>query len=121
MPYILAEPYVFCEYNPSKTNPEWTYVCKAKFFNKMGQNFIWYHDPPAAVPFMVKMKQVLHDNFIFNAITSIDLLPILFGGYKDISPRVLIQSHHDIMLQEISRCEILEYTEDTYSMDLMFE
>ena len=67
------------------------------------------------------MKPVIHANLTLNGITDINRLPILFGGYKDISPRILIQSHHDIMLQEISRCEILEYTEDTYSMDLMFE
>eukprot|EP00978_Attheya_sp_CCMP212_P034640 scaffold146167_cov65-Attheya_sp.AAC.5 len=42
-------------------------------------------------------------------------------GYKDTSSRLLIESHHDLMLQEISRREILEYTEDTYGIDPMFE
>ena len=37
------------------------------------------------------------------------------------SSRIFIQSHHDPMLQEISCHEILEYIEDTYGMDRMFE
>jgi hypothetical protein len=37
------------------------------------------------------------------------------------SPRLLIESNHDLMLQEISRREILEYTEDTYGIDTTFE
>ena len=65
----------------------------------MCQNSIWYHDPPETLPVMVKMKQVIHDNLTFNGITSMNLLPLRFGGYKDMIPRLLIQSHHDIMLQ----------------------
>ena len=67
------------------------------------------------------MKQVIHANLTLNGITDINRLPILFGGYKDTSPHILIQSHNDLMLQEISRCEILEYTEDTYATDRTFE
>ena len=71
---------------------------------------IWYHDPPTTLPTMVKMKKVIHANLTFNCITSMTLLTLLFGGYKDMSPLLFIQSHHDLMPQEISRREILEYT-----------
>jgi hypothetical protein len=33
------------------------------------------------------------------------------------NPRHLIESQHDTMLQEISRREILEYTEDSYNVE----
>eukprot|EP00978_Attheya_sp_CCMP212_P013312 scaffold33437_cov68-Attheya_sp.AAC.7 len=121
MPYVLAEPYICYEYNPPQIIPQGTYVCKAKLLNPMGPSSFWYHEPPATLPVMIKMKQVIHANLTFNGITAMNRLPLQFRGFKDISPRLLIESHHDLMLQEISRCEILEYTEDTYGIDPMFE
>ena len=44
------------------------------------------------------------------------LLHILWAD-KDVIPRFLIKSHHDIMLQEITCCEIFDYREDTYGID----
>jgi hypothetical protein len=87
----------------------------------MGHSSFWYHDPPEILPVMVKMKQVIHANLTFKGITATNRLPLRFGGYKDMSPRLLIESNHDLMLQEISRREILEYTEDTYGIDTTFE
>ena len=69
----------------------------------MGKKSIWYHYPPTTLPVMIKMKQVIHTNLTLNGITAINKLPLRFGGYKDTSLRLLIQSHQDLMLQEISR------------------
>eukprot|EP00978_Attheya_sp_CCMP212_P027714 scaffold93477_cov76-Attheya_sp.AAC.1 len=121
MPYIPAEPYICYEYNPPQIIPQGTYVCNTKFLNPMGPSSFWYHEPPATLPVMVKMKQVIHANLTFNGITATNRLPQRFRGFKDMGPRLLIESHHDLMLQEISRREILEYTEDTYGIDPTFE
>ena len=45
---------------------------KAKFLNPVGQNSIWYHDPPATLPMMVKIKQVIHANLTFNGTTAMN-------------------------------------------------
>jgi hypothetical protein len=63
---------------------------------------------------MVKMKQVIHANLTFTGITAINRLPHRMRGYKDMSPRLLIKSHHDLMLQEIARREVLEYRDDLW-------
>ena len=52
---------------------------------------------------MVKMKQVIHAKLISNVITAMNRLTLRFGGYKYMSPRLLIQSNYDLMLQETSR------------------
>ena len=65
---------------------EGTYVYKAKFLNPMGQNSIWYHDPPATLPVMFKMKQVINSTLTFNGITDMNQLPLRFGSYKDTIP-----------------------------------
>ena len=67
------------------------------------------------------MKQVIHDNLKFSGITDMNRLPLQFGSYKDMITQLLIKSHHDLMLQEIYRHEILEYTEDNYGMEQTFE
>jgi hypothetical protein len=83
----------------------------------MGPSSFWYHEPPTTLPVMVKMKQVIHANLTFQEITPIHRLPQRFVGYKNMNPRHLIESQHDTMLQEISRREILEYTEDSYNVE----
>eukprot|EP00978_Attheya_sp_CCMP212_P034639 scaffold146167_cov65-Attheya_sp.AAC.4 len=75
MPYVLAEPYICYEYNPPQIVPEGIYVCKAKFLNPLGPNTFWYHDPPTALPVMVKMKQVIHANLTFTDISASNRLP----------------------------------------------
>eukprot|EP00978_Attheya_sp_CCMP212_P035286 scaffold152542_cov30-Attheya_sp.AAC.1 len=67
------------------------------------------------------MKQVIHTNLTFTGITAINRLPHRMRGYKDMSPRLLSESHHDLMLQEIAHREVLEYREDTYGIDRMSE
>ena len=116
-PYVLDEPYICHEYSPPQVIPEGTYVCRASFLNPMGPSSFWYHEPPTTLPVMVKMKQVIHANLTFQEITPIHRLPQRFVGYKNMNPRHLIESQHDTMLQEISRREILEYTEDAYNVE----
>ena len=121
MPYILAEPYICNEYTPPQIIPQGTFVCKAQFLNPLGTNTFWYHDPPSPLPVMVKMKQVIHANLLFTSVSSNNRLPHRFQGYKDMSPRLLIETNHDLMIQEISRREVLEYSEDAYGVDQTFE
>eukprot|EP00978_Attheya_sp_CCMP212_P046924 scaffold420461_cov35-Attheya_sp.AAC.1 len=102
MAYVLAEPY-------------------GEVFKSIGSKYFWYHDPPTTLPVMVKMKQVIHANLTCTGITAIKWLPHRMWGYKDLSPRLLIESHHDLMLQQIACREVLEYREDTYGIDRTFK
>ena len=67
--------------------------------NPIGQNSVWYPDPTTTLPMMLKTKQVIHATLEFNGTTVMNRLPLRFWGYKDMSLRILIQSHHDLMLQ----------------------
>ena len=89
--------------------------------NPLGTNSFWYHDPPEALPLMVKLKQVIHANLTFNGITAPNTLPHQLCGYKYMSPHFLIKSHQDINLNEITHREILDHREDSYGINRTFE
>ena len=96
-------------------------MCKAEFLYPLDTKSFWYHDLPEELPVMVKLKQVIHENLMFNGTTAINTLPHLLCSYRYMSPHFLIKSHQDIKLKEITHREILDYREDSYGINQTLE
>ena len=57
--YNLQERYTCHEFDTSVIITEGELVCPAKFMTPTRKTFYWYHDPYEAIPFTVKLKQVV--------------------------------------------------------------
>ena len=77
--YALQEKYTCHEFDTPVIITEDELVCPAKFITPMRKTSYWYHDPDDAIPFMLKLKQVLmpYNEFIRDKNTT-DKLPSRF-------------------------------------------
>ena len=121
--YTLQEKYKRHEFNPPVIIPEGELVFPAKFMTPMEKTSHWYHEKNEAIPFMVKLKQVvmplielIQDNNTTNN------LSLRYKGYADMNPCLLSVHDYQIILEKIEARENLnhdEYVEeeDYYNVD----
>ena len=106
--YTLQEIYKCHAFDPPVIIPEGELVCPAKFMNPMIKTSHWYHEPNEAIPFMVKLKQVVIPliELILDSNTT-NNLPLRYKGYADMNPRFLSVHNHQVILEKMKQEEIL--------------
>ena len=106
--YTLQEIYKCHAFDHPVIIPEGELVCPAKFMTQMRKISHWYHKTNKAIPFMVKLKQVvmplielIQENNITNK------LPLRYKGYADINPCLLSVQNHQVILEKLKQEKIL--------------
>ena len=121
--YTLQEQYTCHSFDPPVLIPEGELGFIAKFMTPMRKNSYWYHKPDEAIPAVVKLKQVvMHCIELIQDNNTTNKLPSCFRGYTDMSPRLLSEHDHQIILDKIEARENLnhdKYVEDEnyYNVD----
>ena len=115
--------YICHAFNPPVIIPEGELVCPAKFMTPMKKNSHWYHEPNEAIPFMVKLKQVVMPLIeLIQENNTTNKLPLSYKGYANMNPCLLSVHDYRVILEKIEARENLNHydyveEEDYYNVD----
>ena len=110
--YTLQGKYTCHAFDPSVIISEGELVCPAKFMTSMRKPSYWCHDPYEAIPFMVKLKQLMMPFVqLIQYNNKTNKLISYFKEYAFTNPRLLSKQYHQIILDQIESRENLNHGE----------